>query len=198
MRRLLLLVAALLTAIALPGMLRAQQAELQVGAIGAWGARDAYQAGVGGSLALVGGRVLYLGGRLIYYFGTTTEQTVGTDRVRQEVRTGIITGDVGAQVPAGPFEMLVTVGIGAAKFHQTVERQQGSAEPTIDAQKKTEFLLAPGFAVTLPVGPLRFAVEAQYYLAGDPDFYEGFESNSLVLSARFVLAIPVKIYPIAM
>ena len=198
MRYALVLAAALLPAITSPALLRAQQAELQVGAIGAWGGRGAYQGGGGGSLALVGGRVLYLGGRLVYFFGTTTEETVGTDFVTQEVRTSVLTGELGAQVPSGPFELLVTVGLGAAKFRQKVERQQGSAEPTTDEQKKTEFLFVPGLAVTLPVGPLRFAAEAQYYLAGDPDFYEGFKSNSLVLSARVILAIPVKLYPVAM
>jgi hypothetical protein len=82
--------------------------------------------------------------------------------------------------------------------NEFVERQQGGGDPTTDEQKETEFLLAPGFAVTLPVGPLRFVAEAQYYLAGDPGFYEGFNSNSLVLSARVVVSIPVKIYPVAM
>jgi len=176
--------------------IKAQQAELQIGAIGAWGTKDPYKAGVGGSVALLGGRVLYLGGTFLYYFGTTSQDTSGAVPTDVKVRSGLLTGDLGFQVPAGPLELLATISLGAVKFRQTVAPVGGL--DTTEAQKKTEFVFAPGLVATLPVGPFRFAAGAQYYFAGDPGFSEDFKSNSLVLSLRLILAVPIKIYPVAL
>jgi hypothetical protein len=176
--------------------LRAQQAELQVGAIGAWGAKDAYKGGVGGSLAILGGRVLYLGGTFVYYFGTTAQDTSGAAPMDVEVRSSLLTGDLGFQLPAGPFELLATVSFGAVKFRETVAPVGGL--DTTEARKKAEFVFAPGLVATLPVGPFRLAAGAQYYFAGDPGFGDEFKSNSLVLTLRLILAVPIKVYPVAL
>lgn len=167
----------------------AQSAELQVGAIGAYGPQERYRVAVGGSVGILAVRILYLGARFMHYFGTTTRLSDGSRGVSLD--TNIVTADFGIQVPAGPAEILGTISLGSARFFtQTASQQERDSD--------REFVFAPGITVMYRVSRLIVAGDAQYYFTGTPEIEPGIRHNSLTLNLRVIMPFPINIYPIAL
>ena len=166
----------------------AQTAELQLGALGGYGIQEPYRGGVGGSLGLLTFRLIYIGGSFTHYFGATVDE--GQPGSGADVRTNILTADIGINAPIGPFEVLFSSSIGSARFSI---KPEGADERSPDR----ELVFAPGVTLLLPVSRrIYLAGDVSYYFVGTPEVVE-IKTNSLAVGARFVVAFPLNVYPIA-
>ena len=180
--------AALVVLCLAPHPASAQYAQLHLGLSGNWGFADAYQPGVGGTAGILMGRIFYLGGRYVHYWGSAT-QTTGQP-ITDEVQT--LAGELAIQIPAGPFELLGSVGIGAA-FHR---RSTNAALNTREEDHK--FMIVPGVTATLPVLGLLVSAEAFYVVTGPPDFDRDGDWKSVGVGLRVVVPLDINFYPIVL
>ncbi len=168
---------------------QAQAAQLLLGAGVTHGTYDIYRDGWTLSANILVGRVVYFGVRYARYLGGTRSASDGTP-VDEEIRT--ITAEGGIQIPAGPLEVILFAGLGLANGRRL---PAGDDDPS-NRQKSTTWTFAPGVAATYPVYRFLLSLETQYSLVGPMSYDPSAETNSLLVTLRFIIPFNINFYPV--
>ena len=176
------------TVLSLPSTVRAQLGEVQVGGLLSYGLEDAYGPGAGLVFGVAAGRITYIGARWTYYRGSETRVTTPTEQLDVTSRVQLFAVDLGVQVPAGAFEIIPGMSIGAARFAQRAQPVGGPEAPNVIA---TEFFWGAGLSVLGHVAGLVVIPEVQYGFAGDPQMIGPLVHQGLTFSMRVATTFEV-------
>jgi hypothetical protein len=152
-----------------PAALHAQLGEVHLGALVSYGAAASYRIGGGLIAGLSAGRLVYIGARYVYYAGDTQGRADGQGSYDVTTRAQIFAADVGLQFPAGAFEIVGGLTIGATRYGQLTNPLGTGGTETSTTTGGTEFLIAPNLSVQIRALGLLVIPEVMYLLSGSPD-----------------------------
>lgn len=157
----------------------AQHGEVQLGLAASYGTPTAFGAGVGPVAGIVLGRLAYFGGRWLAYSGGN-EQLGPGEPTDLKSSAHVYLTDLGVVIPAGPFEALPAISLGAARY------TQGGVEHAV------EFVVAPGLSLHAYLAGLVLIPEVQYLITGRPqDLTWPTDRHGAFASLRVMIPIEV-------
>jgi hypothetical protein len=183
LRRALLLSAALVCA---PHVVRAQVGEVHIGPIASYGLPDSFGPGGGMIVGVAAGRLIYIGLRWAYQSGGTEVMGTLATPVSVTSRAQLFAFDLGLLFPAGAFEIVPGISLGATRFAQQADSHAG-----IVSEYDVAFLAAPGLSIYARLGALLVIPELQYFLGPNPTLPWPVEHRGLAASVRFVVPFEV-------
>ena len=183
LHRSVLMCAALVCA---PQMVRAQVGEVHIGPIASYGLPDSFGPGGGLVVGVAAGRLIYIGLRWAYQSGSTEVMGTPATPISVTSRAQLFAFDLGLLFPAGAFEIVPGISLGATRFAQQADSPAGFV-----SEHDVAFLAAPGLSVYTRLGALLVIPELQYFLGRNPKLPWPVEHRGPVASIRFVVPFEV-------
>lgn len=170
-----------------PHVARAQLGEVHLGALASYGVPNSYGPGGGIVIGVAAGRLTYVGMRWAYHAGS--EELVGTPTTSVEVKTRVqvFALDLGVLFPAGAFEIVPGLSLGAARFAQRSNEPGNVGPSTAVWEHDAEFLVAPGLSIQTRLAGFILIPELQYFLGDDPELTWPIRHRGPVASMRIVV-----------